>query len=55
VGWLSKLLGKAGDDVEPLVVVPMPPLVTLLQQQKSAKGSSSLKMGSLAFVTARYA
>ncbi len=39
MGWLSKLLGKAGDDVEPLVVVPIPPLVTLLQQQEAAKGS----------------
>lgn len=40
MGWLSRLLGKVEDEVdEPLVIVPIPPLVTLLQQHEAAKGS----------------
>lgn len=40
MGWLARLLGKGGDEVdEPLVIVPIPPLVTLLQQYEAAKGS----------------
>jgi hypothetical protein len=40
VSWFSRFLGKAGsDEDEPIVVVPIPPLVTLLQQYETAKGS----------------
>jgi hypothetical protein len=40
VGWLSRLFGKVDDEVdEPLVIVPIPPLVTLLKQHEAAKGS----------------
>ena len=40
MNWFSRFLGKDSDDVdEPLVVVPIPPLVTLLQQHEAAKGS----------------
>ena len=39
MSWFSRLLGEGSDDVEPLVVVPIPPLVTLLQHQEAAKGS----------------
>ena len=40
MNWFSRLLGKDSDDVdEPLVVVPIPPLFTLLQQHEAAKGS----------------
>lgn len=40
MGWLSKLIGKgeeASDD--PLVVVPIPPLATLLQHHETTKGA----------------
>jgi hypothetical protein len=39
VNWLSKLLRKSGGGSDPLVVVPIPPLVTLLQHQEMEKGS----------------
>lgn len=38
MGWISRLLGRADDD-DTLVVVPIPPLVTLLQQHEAAKGA----------------
>lgn len=40
MGWLTRLFGKDDDEVdEPLVIVPIPPLITLLQQYEAAKGS----------------
>jgi hypothetical protein len=40
VGWFSKLLAKRGESADdPLVVVPVPPLLTLLRRHETAKGS----------------
>ena len=38
MGWISKLLGNDAQD-EQLVIVPFPPLVTLLEQHEAAKGA----------------
>jgi hypothetical protein len=38
--WLAKLLGKRDGDANLLVVIPIPPLITLLQQQEALKGAA---------------
>jgi hypothetical protein len=39
VNWFSRLLGRGSDDAdEGVVVVPIPPLVTILQHKEAAKG-----------------
>jgi hypothetical protein len=40
MSWLARLLGRdAADADDQLVVVPIPPLVTLLSQHEAAKGT----------------
>ena len=38
MSWLSRLLGKSEANGDELVVVPIPPLITLLQHQEAEKG-----------------
>lgn len=47
MSWLSRLLGQVSNDGDHLVVVPVPPLVTLLRHQEAAKGSPLTEEGVL--------
>ncbi|WP_447762936.1 hypothetical protein [Sphingopyxis panaciterrae] len=41
MNWISRLFGNAGGgEDDPIIPVPFPPLITLLQQRETAKGSA---------------